>query len=149
MAHLVDTSILCRLGNTADRLFATATNAILELQRRGEVLYLSPQVLIEFRSVATRPAAMNGMGLGPSDVELKSTGFESDFQLLTETPDIFPAWKVIVENLGVIGKQVHDARLVAVCHVYGLTHVLTFNTRDFARFSGFGPGIIVVDPATL
>jgi hypothetical protein len=51
--------------------------------------------------------------------------------------------------LGVIGKQVHDARLVAVCHVHGVTHLLTFNVAHFARMSGFGPGLVVVDPASV
>jgi predicted nucleic acid-binding protein len=32
------------------------------------------------------------------------------------------------------GKNAHDARLVAAMLVHGLTHVLTFNGKDFARF---------------
>jgi predicted nucleic acid-binding protein len=69
------------------------------------------------------------------------------FRLLPETPDIYPAWKALVHAAGVIGKQVHDARLVAVCHVYGIIHVLTFNVRHFNRFASIGPGILVVNPA--
>ncbi len=48
--------------------------------------------------------------------------------------------------MGIIGKQVHDARLVAVCHVHGVTHLLTFNVGHFVRMAGFGPGLVVVDP---
>ena len=55
--------------------------------------------------------------------------------------------EIVGEHLGVIGKQVHDARLVAVCHIYGVTHLLTFNIAHFVRTAGFGPGIVVVDPA--
>ena len=51
--------------------------------------------------------------------------------------------------LAVIGKQVHDARLVAVCHVHGVTHLLTFNVTHFTRLAGFGPGLTVVDPAAV
>ena len=36
---------------------------------------------------------------------------------------------------GVIGVNVHDARLVAAMLVHGLTHILTFNTTDFARYT--------------
>lgn len=75
--------------------------------------------------------------------------FETKFPLLLETPDIYPAWKLLVEAAGVVGKQVHDARLVAVCHVYGITHILTFNVNHFKRLAGFMPGVIVVDPITL
>ncbi len=153
MADLIDTSVLGRLGNTADPSYAIADGAVHELHRRGEVLYITPQNLIEFRNMATRSSAHNGLGLTPAETESCSLGFEKYFPLLTETPDIFPAWKAIVENLGIIGKQVHDARLVAVCHVHGISHILTFNTSHFTRLAGFGPGIMVDprpcdDPAT-
>ena len=78
-----------------------------------------------------------------------AAGFEARFPLLEETPDIYPAWKTLVVALGVIGKQVHDARLVAVCHVHAVTHLLTFNIAHFARMAGFGPGLVVVDPASV
>jgi hypothetical protein len=45
----------------------------------------------------------------------------------------------VVGALGVVGKQVHDARLLAVCQVHGVTHLLTFNVSHFARLAGFGP----------
>jgi hypothetical protein len=51
--------------------------------------------------------------------------------------------------VGIIGKRVHDARLVAVCHVHAVTHMLTFNVAHFAGMAAFGPGIIVVDAATV
>jgi len=68
---------------------------------------------------------------------------------LVETSDIYPAWKSIVDGLGVIGKQVHDARLVAVCHVHAVTHLLTFNVSHFVRIAACRPGVVVVDPATV
>jgi hypothetical protein len=42
-----------------------------------------------------------------------------------------------------------NARLVAVCHVHSVTHVLTFNVSHFAGMAGFGPGIVAVDPGTV
>ena len=30
--------------------------------------------------------------------------------------------------------QVHDTRLVAAMKVHGLSHILTFNVKDFKRF---------------
>jgi len=148
MAHLVDTSILARLANTADPFHAVAAQAVLELHRRGEVLNVTPQNLLEFRNMATRPTAVNGLGLSAVDADVKAAIFEATFPLLVETPDIYPAWKALVVALGVIGKQVHDARLVAVCHVHAVTHLLTFNITHFVRMAAFGPGVVVVDPAT-
>ena len=118
------------------------------MHRRGEVLHITPQVLIEFRNVATRPKTANGAGLSIVDAETHAATFEAKFPLLSEIPTIYPAWKALVGTLGVIGKQVHDARLVAVCHAHGVTHLLTFNVTHFVRMAGFGRGVVVVDPAT-
>src|SRR2546421_222831 len=68
---------------------------------------------------------------------------------VAETPDIYRAWKAGVAEIEVIGKHVHYARLVAVCQVHAVTHVLTFNVSHFARLAGFGPGVVVVDPASV
>lgn len=149
MAYLIDTSILARLANSADAFYAAATHAVLELHRRGEVLYLTAQNLIEFRNVATRPVASNGLGLAPSEAEAKAAGFEAAFPLLTETPDIYPLWKALVGALAIVGKQVYDARLVAVCHAHGVTHLLTFNLPHFARLASYGTGVTVVDPSAV
>ena len=45
----------------------------------------------------------------------------------------------------VLGKQAHDTRLVALMEAHGLTHLLTFNAGDFARF----PGVTCVEPADI
>lgn len=42
----------------------------------------------------------------------------------------------------VLGKNVHDARLVAAMAVYGVRDILTFNGPDFARYAE----ISVLDP---
>jgi predicted nucleic acid-binding protein len=149
VAYLIDTSILARLANASDAQHAVSARAVFELHRRGEVLNVTPQVLVEFRNIATRPVAVNGLGLSTVDAEAQAATFETRFPLLSETPDVYPAWKALVGALGVIGKQVHDARLVAVCHVHGVTHFLTFNVSHFLRMAGFGPGLVVVDPASV
>ena len=146
MAYLLDTNILARLANSADASNQSATDAVSELHGRGEMLCITAQNLIEFRSVATRPSTANGLGLELAIVEGKARAFEATFPLLPETPDIFPTWKSLVAAAGVVGKQVHDARLVAVCHVHGVSHLLTFNTAHFARFAPIAPGLVPVDP---
>src|SRR4051812_28030947 len=81
MATLLDTSILARLANVTDAQHAIAARAVLELHRRGEVLHITAQVLIEFRNVATRPVAVNGLGLSTADTEAQATTFEVRFPL--------------------------------------------------------------------
>jgi predicted nucleic acid-binding protein len=149
MAFLLDTSILVRLANANDAQHIVAARAVLELHRRNEGLHITPQVLIEFRNVATRPKSANGAGLSIVDAEAHAATFEAKFALLPETPDIFVAWKALVSGLGIIGKQVHDARIIAVCHVHAVSHLLTFNVGHFGRMAAFGPGVVVVDPASV
>ena len=149
MSYFIDTSILGRLANASDVQHTVATRAVLELHRRGAGVHVAPQVMVEFRNVATRPAALNGLGLSTADTEILAATFEARFPLLPETLDIYPAWKALVGALGVIGKRVHDARLVAVCHVHAVTHLLTFNVGHFTGMAGFGPGLVVVDPRSV
>ena len=149
MAILIDTSMLGRLANRADAAHGVAVGAIAELHRRGEALHITSQNLVEFRNFATRPVGVNGLGLPAAVAESLGASFEAAFALLDETPDIYPAWKALVAALGVVGKQVHDARLVAICHVHGVSHLLTFNVAHFARLAGFGPGVVVMDPANV
>lgn len=146
---LLDTSVLGRLANRSDQAHATAQAAVAELRRRGEKLCITPQNLVEFRNFSTRPVAVSGLGLTAAASSALAAVFEVSFTLLEETPAVYPAWRALVDGLGVIGKQVHDARLVAVCHAHGVGSVLTFNVRHFTRFATFGPGIVVLDPANL
>ena len=149
MSYLLDTNILARLANSADVRHLQATRAVVELHRQREKLHITPQVLIEFRNVATRAVALNGLGLSIADTDIRSAGFEKMFTLLPDTPEIFSEWKKIVGEVGVIGKQVHDARLVAVCHAHQISHLLTFDVPHFARMAAVRPGISIVEPASV
>lgn len=149
MPVLIDTSILVRIANALDPLGPVARSAVRTLRSGGEHLCVAPQNLIEFRNVATRPRAVNGLGFDVATAERQVADFELTFTLLDESSAIYPAWKSLVHSAGVIGKQVHDARLAAVCQVSGMTKVLTFNTGDFVRLVPFVTGLLVVDPASV
>ncbi|MCD4726257.1 MAG: transposase [Pirellulales bacterium] len=56
------------------------------------------------------------------------------FPLLPETPVVFGEWLRLVTKHGVIGKQVHDTRLVAILNTHRVARLLTFNTGDFKVF---------------
>ncbi len=62
--------------------------------------------------------------------------------MLDETPEIFREWEKLVFANNIIGKSVHDARLIAQMNVYGITNILTFNVKDFKRFAN----INVIEP---
>jgi len=64
---------------------------------------------------------------------------------LPDTDDVYPEWRRLVVTHGVSGKKAHDARLVAAMTVNRITHILTFNADNFARYAG----IHVLHPAKL
>jgi predicted nucleic acid-binding protein len=41
-----------------------------------------------------------------------------------------------MDTYDVKGRNVFDARLVAVMLTYGITHILTMNRADFQRYAG-------------
>jgi hypothetical protein len=55
---------------------------------------------------------------------------------LPDGPAVHAEWRRLVVAQSVSGVQVHDARLVALMHVHGLTNLLTINVGDFGRYSG-------------
>jgi predicted nucleic acid-binding protein len=149
MRLLVDTSLLGRLANTDDLSHALATAAIIELRRRQETLLTAAQNLIEFRNFATRPRSANGLELSVSEAISKADEFEALFPLLPDTPDIYSTWKSLADASAAIGKQVHDVRLVAICQVYKLDGILTFNARHFLRLVRFVPSLAVLTPSSV
>lgn len=142
MPYLADTNVLLRWVTPADPQHSLAVASVKELQRRGETVHITPQNLIEFWNVATRPTSVNGLGMSPAEAERQVDSLELLFPLVPETPDIYREWRKLVSVAGVSGVKVHDARLAAVMLANGLTHVLTFNPSDFKRFSG----ITVIHP---
>ena len=106
---------------------------------------MASQNLIELWAVCTRPVENNGFGLTPGQADRVLGRVEHSVYRLPDSDDVYAEWRRLVVAHGVSGKKTHDARLVATMSVHSVTHILTFNTDDFARY----PGITVLDPATL
>jgi predicted nucleic acid-binding protein len=148
MAFLLDTGILLRFVNTNDRQHSTIQAAIGLLIARGEQLFTATQNVAEYYNVATRPIANNGLGRRPDEV-VKSV--ERDIEpicfVLAENDGVFGEIKRLASKYAVVGKQVHDARLVAMMLTWQIENILTLNDRHFRRFEP--EGITVVTPTSL
>ena len=142
MAILLDTNILLRQAEPRHAQHQASTEAADELRRRGEDLVVVPQVLYEFWSVATRPIAQNGLGMTPAEAHAELIAIQRLFRLLRDERAIYVIWEQLVSSLGVQGKQAHDACLAAAMQRHSITHILTFNAADFARY----PLITVLTP---
>ncbi|MBE9058425.1 PIN domain-containing protein [Sphaerospermopsis sp. LEGE 08334] len=145
MKYLVDTNILLRLVQKNSPMHLDTQRAILTLKKQGEFLCIIPQNIIEFWAVSTRPLDKNGLGLSINQAEEESEKLKKIFILELDTPQTFTEWESLVIQYQVMGKQVHDARLVAAMLAHNITHLLTFNIDDFKRFSD----IVVVDPRSV
>lgn len=135
MAYLVDINVLLRSVDLSHPMNPDAINAIRTLRNRGEQFHIVPQNLIEFWNVYTRPTERNGLGRSVAETQAEVNRLKVFFPLLLDTEAIYQEWERLVIAYGIRGINVHDARLVAAMLVHGLTHILTFNITDFARYS--------------
>lgn len=139
MRVLLDTNILSRLAEPADKDHKVAVDALAALRANGHELCLVPQNLYEFWVVSTRPAAQNGRGKTPDEMTAEFVFLKTHFSILPDTPAVFPEWETPVTTYKVSGKPAHDARLVAAMSAHGVAHLLTFNDADFRRYAGVTP----------
>jgi predicted nucleic acid-binding protein len=142
VSYLLDTNVMFRRFIESDPLHKVVKRAIRLLRRRGETIYITPQNLVEFRALATRPIKANGLGMTAPEAGVEAQEIKNAFPLLSETPAIYPEWEKLTDAYGIIGRQVYDARLVAVMVAHGVSYLLTLNTAHFARFSE----ITAIDP---
>jgi predicted nucleic acid-binding protein len=142
MNYLVDTNVLLRSVQDTHPMYKFSVEAIKILLEEGHILCIIPQNLIEFWVVATRPIEVNGLGLSVVDALKELEELKNCFVLLPDTELIFPIWESLINKYKITGKPAHDVRLVAAMIAHNLTHLLTFNTSDFHRFSE----ITVLDP---
>ncbi|GBC94838.1 hypothetical protein HRbin16_00623 [bacterium HR16] len=102
-------------------------------------------MLVEFWSVATRPLEANGLGGSVEQAFSDCQLFVDTMLLLDEPPDIAQRWLELVHRYEVKGKEVHDARLVALASAHEISHILTLNPTDFSRYQE----VTAVTPAKL
>jgi hypothetical protein len=78
----------------------------------------------------------------PCPARLYSVMANDDGSTWIRSIRIYGAWERLVTSTPVVGKNGHDARLVAAMMAHGLAHLLTFNAQDFRPY----PGITAVTP---
>jgi len=146
MSYVADTNILLRSVHVGDPKHQETTQAVALLIGRGELVNVLPQNLYEFWVVATRPALQNGLGMAVVDASNEIERIKTLFVLLPDVPDIYTEWERLTVQYAVKGKNAHDARIVAAMKVHGVSNLLTYNGRDFARYTP-SEGITLTAPA--
>ena len=136
---------MVRLVDAGAESHPVAVRAVSVLLGSGESCFLTPQVLIEFWAVATRPTTANGLGWKVGKTREEVDQLLDHFPLLEDTPAVFPTWLNLATAHPVVGKRVHDLRLMAVMRAHDVTHLLTFDVEDFPA----NAGISLVHPRQL
>jgi predicted nucleic acid-binding protein len=148
MAFLLDTGILLRLINEDDPLHAAVEQAIDSLILRQEEFLITTQNIAELWNVATRPVVNNGLGLSGREV---AKAYEDTIEplcgVLVETDTVPDVFRRLLSQYDVVGKQVHDTRLVAIMLTWQVNSILTLNERNFLRYQP--EGIAIVTPASI
>jgi predicted nucleic acid-binding protein len=133
--YLADPNILLRLVDSQSSHHAEAENAVDQLLKRGNTLFITLQNVSEFWNVCTRPLDKNGLGFSIAETEAELTKIEQVFDLLPDTLDVYKNWRTLVVNHSVSGVQVHDAKIVAALKAHNIQNLLTFNAKDFKRYT--------------
>ena len=143
MNYLLDTNILTRLAEPGHAMHQPAFDAVKRLAHQGHRLHIVPQNLYEFWVVCTRPTNVNGLGKTAHEAAAELASIKTLFLFADDTPALFSAWEQLVTSIPILGKNAHDARLVAAMTVHALSHLLTFNVKDFQSY----PGVTATSPA--
>lgn len=135
MAVLLDTNVLVRSLDLASIAHPACAGLLSSLRGRSHPLVVSPQNLIEFWVVATRPQAANGLGLSTTAADQSLRDLIAFIPVLPDPPDLFARWHQLVTAHAVQGKQAHDARLAAFMQAHSIRQMITLNAAHFVRFS--------------
>jgi predicted nucleic acid-binding protein len=132
---LADTNILLRLVQTQSSHHAEAENAVDKLLKNGDTLFITLQNVSEFWNVCTRPKDKNGLGFFIAETDTELSIIEQVFDLLPDTLEVYKNWRELVVKHSVSGVQVHDAKIVASMKAHNIQNLLTFNAKDFKRYT--------------
>ena|ERR1700730_13715975 len=139
---LVDTNILLRMTRRSDPQHQLVDAALARLASQGTIFHYTHQNIAELWNAMARPLIRNGLGLTLAEADHEVRAIEAGMSLLPDSEAVYREWRRIVMQYGVLGVQVHDARLAAAMYVHRVSHILTLNVSDFGRFTG----LIVVHP---
>lgn len=144
MATLVDTGILLRAFDANYPDYRAIRRSLRKALDDGERLIVTVQNIAEFWNAATRPLENNGQGLSADRAKRRVAIIERVCEIVSEDSVSYVQWKRLVDEYGVSGVSVHDARLVAVMLRLSVNQILTLNERHFKRY--IGEGITIATP---
>lgn len=138
----LDTNILV-YAHREDSEWHTAAHARVAQLAEGRAPWALPWPCIhEFLAIVTHPRIYAPPTPLAGALDQVDAWLESPtVVLLSESPEYWPELKSALQTGRIVGPQVHDARIAALCNQHGVRELWTAD-RDFGRF----PGLNVVNP---
>jgi len=129
---VVDTNVLLAATDRSRARHDAATR-FLGLDERD--LAISPQIVREYLAVTTRPVDVNGLGMSGGDAVANVEQFLGAMMILSEGSGTTAKLLALIGTRTAVGKQVHDAHVVAVALAHNATAIVTDDPGHFARFA--------------
>jgi predicted nucleic acid-binding protein len=132
---LIDTNVILRSKQKGSSHHQEVTEKLINLVEDGEELVICPQIIYEFYVVATRPTDNNGFGLLTETAMSEIENILTTYSMPVENDQVFFNWCKLIADYKVIGKNAHDARIVAFMLSNNINKLYTLNKIDFERFN--------------
>ena len=131
----VDTNILVYAHRAESPLHAQAWDVLRQLATGASTWLLPFHCLIEFQQIVThpkiyRPASSIEIALGFIDRTIASPSVVVGY----DSPGTLKQFRAILADTRIVGPQVHDARIAAVCLEHGVSELWSAD-RGFERIS--------------
>lgn len=130
----VDTNVLIFAHLSRSPFHQAAVTRLQELDSGGTELWISRQILREYLSGMTKPGVLTGsvpIASLLSDIRY----FTTRLQIAEDGPNVTAHLLTLMDTIPLVGKQVHDANIVATMQAHGILKLITHNTADFTRFA--------------
>ncbi|MFQ5754386.1 MAG: type II toxin-antitoxin system VapC family toxin, partial [bacterium] len=118
----------------ADHVFhQRASNILNHLVKSEELLCISGQIVRELISVCSVSRFLS-RALSWDELRSQIDSILSQTELLNENKTSILKLIDLSSRYKVLGKQIHDANIVATMLTHGVTQLITFNPDDFKKF---------------
>jgi uncharacterized protein len=138
----VDTNVLLHAHRAESPLHERAATAVAALAEGREAWAIPWPCVHEFLAIVTHPRIYDPPTPLSQAIDQVAAWLESPvLRLLAEASDHWARLQEVLQQAGVVGARVHDARVAALCHSHGVRELWTLD-RDFSRF----PDVRTVNP---
>lgn len=130
----IDTNVLIYANLKHSPFYAVAQQQLNTLFLQNSTLWVNRQVLREYLSAMTRPNTITGT-IPITSLIADVRYFSTQFRVAEDNSQVTENLLLLMGQIAVGGKQIHDANIVATMQAYHIETLLTHNVADFSRFA--------------